>query len=76
MMKTRVPKPVCPHCGNADPDFHQDNGLSSKSDDYTLLCVARIPTEEWAFDFDPTHDADRVDKDGKIVCGVQWQPSN
>ncbi len=63
----------CPHCGNKDPESIEDNGLSERSDDYTLLCVARV---------EPGTDAHagsapeaEPGPDGQVSCGMQWCPN-
>jgi hypothetical protein len=67
MKKTRR----CPHCGNTDSKFLQDNGEAASSPDLTLLCVARIQPSEWSFDhvapLPEAHDAS-----GLVPCGMQW----
>jgi len=66
--------PTCPHCGNRDPRFIENNGAPPRDPDYTLLCVARVAPGEDAFggDADPPLEAGR---DGKVPCGMQWCPN-
>jgi hypothetical protein len=64
----------CPHCGNQDPKFIQDNGASPRSPDLTLLCVARVKPEVWSFDEKPL--PEDFDAAGLVPCGAQWDPNN
>lgn len=63
-------KRICPHCGNTDPAFIEDNGESASSPDLTLLCIARV---------DPyshnQYDVATVGADGLTACGTQWEPN-
>ena len=60
----------CPHCGNADRKYIQDNGEPAKSPDLTLLCDARVPPDEWSFDIKP--EPQDIGADGLVPCGMQW----
>jgi hypothetical protein len=64
---------VCPHCGNLDSRFMQDNGCRRADPLFTLLCVARVKPGDDAFggDADPPLD---VDAAGTVACGMQWNP--
>ena len=62
----------CPHCGNRNGKLIDDNGLSSKNYDYTLLCIARVPAKDVA-NYDEQLTA--VGPDGKATCGMQWCPN-
>lgn len=63
----------CPHCGNTSSTTIQTNGEPARSPDLTLLCVARVKPDEWSFDAKPLpedHDAN-----GRVPCGMQWEPN-
>ncbi len=64
----------CPHCGNADPNTIEDNGLSPHSMDYTLLCVARVAPKDCALGIYAHHDDEDFDADRLVKCGCQWSP--
>jgi hypothetical protein len=64
----------CPHCGNRDPRFIEDNGCKPSDSLYTLLCVARVAPGEDAFD-GGANPALEIGADGKVVCGMQWEPN-
>lgn len=66
-------KPRCPHCGNQSPKLIQDNGEKPTSPDLTLLCMASVAPKDWAFTEEP--DADQIGEDGKVPCGMQWDPN-
>jgi len=64
----------CPHCGNTNDKFIQDNGEAADAPDLTLLCVARVKPSEWSFD----HVAPQLedfDDAGLVPCGMQWEPN-
>ncbi len=61
----------CPHCGNANPKYIQDNGEPAGSPDLTLLCVARVKPGEWSFDHVAPLPEDH-DARGLVPCGMQW----
>lgn len=64
----------CPNCGNADRKTIEDNGVSPRHPDYTLLCVARVKPSERSW----THaepEPDDYDAAGLVKCGEQWCPS-
>lgn len=63
----------CPHCGNRDPKFLQDNGERPSSPDLTMLCVAPVAPADWSFDTKPT--AEDIGTDGRVPCGMQWDPN-
>lgn len=63
----------CPHCGNTDSRFIQDNGDSPRSPDLTLLCVARVKPADWSFVEMP--EPDQIGDDGLTACGMQWEPN-
>lgn len=69
-----VAKHKCPNCGNADEAKMEDNGLKSTHWNYTLLCVARVDQKDWAFNH-TSPDPDQIDADGKVACGMQWNPN-
>jgi hypothetical protein len=61
----------CPHCGNTDRAFIEDNGEPPTSRDLTLLCLARVKPEAWSFDHrEPA--AEDIGPDGLVACGMQW----
>jgi hypothetical protein len=64
----------CPHCGNTNDKFIQDNGEPRTSPDLTLLCVARVPPAEWSFDHEKPLPEDH-DAKGLVPCGMQWEPN-
>ena len=64
----------CPHCGNTDRKFIQDNGESGLSSDLTLLCVARVPAAEWSFGTELPPLPEDYDAQGLVPCGMQWDP--
>lgn len=59
----------CPHCGNRNYALMQDNGVSARHPDFTLLCVAPCGPDETSFT-DPIEP-----EDGQYVCGMQWSPN-
>lgn len=62
----------CPHCGNSNQRKMEDNGLSRKNSDYTLLCVARVQPKDAAHaGFEPHPEPG---PDGLVSCGMQWCP--
>ena len=66
MKKTRR----CPHCGNINPKFLQDNGEAPSSPDLTLLCVRPVAPTDWSFVEAPL--PEDFDEDGRVPCGMQW----
>jgi hypothetical protein len=71
---TMTKKHTCPHCGNRDPEFIEDNGAGTRDADYTLLCVARVAPGEDSFGGDANPPLE-VGPDGKVTCGMQWCPN-
>ena len=66
----------CPHCGNTSPKLIQDNGEKPSSPDLTLLCVARVPPSAWSFaDQDVKPAKEDYDDNGRVPCGMQWDPN-
>lgn len=63
----------CPHCGNTDSKYIQDNGEPLKSLDLTLLCVNPVAPEDWSFAEKPI--AEDFDTNGQVPCGAQWEPN-
>lgn len=63
----------CPHCGNTNGKFIQNNGEPPRSLDLTLLCVARVPPGDWSFDEKPL--PEDYDANGLVPCGMQWEPN-
>ena len=61
----------CPHCGNENKWYMEDNGLPSTDSDFTLLCINPIPIDETC---DP--EWYRANPDEEVVCGMQWEPNN
>jgi len=64
----------CPHCGNVDRKYLQDNGQLPTSPDLSMLCVARVRPEDWSFDAKP--DPQDYDANGLVPCGMQWDPNS
>ena len=67
-------KKKCPHCGNTNSKYIQDNGEPPRSPDLTLLCVARVKPGDWAFDHVKPRPED-LDAHGLVPCGMQWDPN-
>jgi hypothetical protein len=65
-------KMKCPHCGNKNQASLEDNGLSEKDEDYTLLCVARVQPKDEANHYEPRQEPGL---DGLVMCGMQWCPN-
>jgi hypothetical protein len=65
---------VCPHCGNTDLKYIQDNGEAATSPDLALLCVARVKPSEWSFSHVAPLPED-YDAKGLVACGMQWDPN-
>jgi hypothetical protein len=63
----------CPHCGNIDSKYIEDNGESANSPDLTLLCTRPVEPEDWSFAEKPADDF--FDDDGRVPCGMQWEPN-
>ena len=63
----------CPNCGNENRDLIEDNGLP-KTDLYlAYLCVAKVPVKDRSWKHcEP--DPDQVDSQGRVDCGMQWEP--
>jgi hypothetical protein len=64
----------CPHCGNKNPKYIQNNGESATSPDLSMLCVARVKPEDWSFDH-VKPDPNDYDANGLVPCGMQWDPN-
>ena len=67
-MKKRV---KCPHCGNTDERLIEDNGCKPSDPLYTLLCMSRVAPDEDAFG-----GGSEPGQDGKVACGMQWEPNS
>jgi hypothetical protein len=65
------PRTKCPHCGNTDERSIEDNGRKSTDSLYTLLCMARVALGEDAFG-----GGGEPGEDGKVACGMQWEPNS
>jgi hypothetical protein len=66
--------PVCPNCGNRNAATIQDNGLRPRNALYTLLCVARVAPGDDAFGGEANPPLE-IGPDGKVTCGMQWEPN-
>lgn len=58
--------PICPHCGNNDPEKFSDNGLRPHEGDYLVLCTAECEAGETSYG-DTVSDSERT-------CGMQFKP--
>lgn len=65
-------KRTCPHCGNRNDKFIEDNNCPPRHYNYTLLCVARVLPRDAALADCGLADPD---EDGKTACGMQWSPN-
>lgn len=65
----------CPHCGNTDCKYIETNGDPAKSPDLTLLCVARVAPDDWSFGRELPPLPEDYDADGRVPCGMQWEPN-
>ena len=63
--KTYIQRCTCPHCGNTDADYIQDNGRGWLDYDLTLLCVKPCQAGESS-----SGDTEAT------VCGCQWDPNS
>lgn len=52
-----------------------DNGERDSSPNLTLLCVARVKSEDWSFDHVKPEPGD-YDASGLVPCGMQWDPND
>lgn len=68
-------KRSCPHCGNSNSKFIQNNGEGPSSPDLTLLCVARVLPADWSFGVELPPLSDDYDSQGLVPCGMQWDPN-
>lgn len=62
----------CPHCGNTNPRYFQDNGEGPRSPGLTMLCVAPVKPGDDSFGGDG---GSEVDSNGNVPCGMQWEPN-
>jgi hypothetical protein len=60
--------PPCPHCGNMDSQFREDNNDRL---DLTYLCIAPVRPEDSTTPDCYTH---LVGTGNKVPCGMQWEP--
>lgn len=65
---------MCPHCGNRGVKLIETNQPHPYGRDLTLLCVKRVWPEDWAFGTDEKPFSDQIGDDGKVACGMQWEP--
>lgn len=65
----------CPNCGNTNPDTIMDNGCDPRDEDYTLLCVTRVPEEVTSYEIALLEPKD-FDAEGRPECGWQWEPNS
>lgn len=61
----------CPNCGSRGP--HLDN--DGRGLDLTLLCTNLVDPDRWASS-EPAEDFPEVWVDGKVPCGMQWEPAS
>ena len=65
----------CPHCGNQDSKTIESNGFAHSSVSLTLLCVARVNVADRSWGHvEP--EADQIDGNGMVECGMQWSPND
>ncbi len=68
-------KTKCPHCGNRNPKFLQDNGEDWSSPGLSMLCVSRVKPEDWSFADGAKPAKEDYDVNGLVPCGMQWDPN-